>query len=519
MFTLISLFRTDRSRACLLPLLFIFVLVGAQAKAQTIDIGPNQYAFQFTVSPNYGLFFNSTDQQYEFRNGAANPVFAFDAQNGRMKTNLEFDSSTDYLVPNNRYAFRARSNPNYGLYFNASAQSYEFRNNAAASVFGVSAVDGSINSSGNITASGAVSAAGGSSNQWNQAFNWGNHASAGYITSEADPKIGAIASNSLPVWNGSQLVTSPVTTGSDFAQIEAGNASLRLKSNGFLGGTAKLQFTNGTTQSGEIFSALGGMFYNNNSTIPVHSFQQEGTTRMIINADGKVGINSDGAANSELKINRNDPGGRGLDVEVNYEGFSDVRGVYSESITNDGYGVGIEGRGGYRGVYALGSGGGYTGTATGLYGIAMGSAGTRIGVYGTATGGDTRWAGYFASGNVYVSNDLRIGSTAGAAGYRVSVNGKIMCTELRVQTVSNWPDYVFSEDYALLPLDELEDFIRTEKHLPNIPSAAEMEEEEGFDVGDMQRLTLEKVEELTLYILELKRENEALKARIEAIEK
>lgn len=519
MFTTKTTFESGLRRALYLSLFLIFGTAATESTAQTVDIGPNQYAFRYTLSPNFGLFFNTSDQQYEFRNGSAVPVFAFDAQNGRMKTDLEFHSSSDYLVPNNRYAFRAKSNPNFGLFFNASAQSYQFRNSSASSVFSVSASDGSMNTSGSISANGTVSASGGSSNQWNQAFNWGNHASAGYITSENDPKIGAMTTDAVPRWNGTQLVPSNMISTSSFNQITASNASLRLNSTGFLGGTSSLGFYNSGSKNGEIAYLLGQMHLNNQFELGEIWFSTDSQIRMKIGAEGEVAVNADPEANKNFKVVRDASGGRAIEAEVTFTGNNDVRGIWSRSVTNDGYGVGIEGRGGWRGMWGIAEGGSYTGTSVGVYGQATGnSSGTRIGVYGLASGGNTNWASYFV-GNSYVSGDLRVGTTSGASGYKVSVNGKIMCTELRVQTVNNWPDYVFGEDYALLPLDELENFIRTEKHLPNIPSAAEMEEEAGFDIGEMQRLTLEKVEELTLYILELKRENEALKARIDAIEK
>lgn len=568
--------RTSKSLPALIPaaLVAVVLMAGTNLNAQTIDIGPNQYAFQFTSNPNYGLFFNSSAQQYQFRNGSANAVFSIDANTGNMASDLQFNTGSDFYVAPNRYAFRSAQSPNVGLYatnsriqfLNSSASpifsinasdgrfdtdlefmsgssiriepgafalrsaasssaglffgvsDYEFRTTSGSNVFGIDASNGNVNATGNYSTTGTVSAAGGNSTQWNQAHGWGNHATAGYITSESDPKIGAITSGTLPVWNGSQLVNSPVSTGSDYAEIVGENAELRIKSNGFLGGTAKLEFTNGTLQSGEIFSALGGMFYNNNNAnAPVHAFQQEGVNRMIINNDGKVGINSSGDANSELKIERADAAGRGLNVEVTYEGSSDVRGVFSSSITNDGYGIGVEAEGGYRGIYALGNGGAYSGTTTGMYAIATGSAGTRTAIYGSASGGDNNWAGFFSSGNVYVSNDLRIGNASGAAGYKVSVDGKIMCEELRVLNSSSWPDYVFENEYKLMPLGELESFIKTEKHLPGLPAASEIDGGQGFDVGEMQRLTVEKVEELTLYMIQANEQLEKLAAENEQL--
>jgi hypothetical protein len=108
-------------------------------------------------------------------------------------------------------------------------------------------------------------------------------------------------------------------------------------------------------------------------------------------------------------------------------------------------------------------------------------------------------------------------SIAPATGYKLSIDGKVICEELRVQTNTAWPDYVFSKNYTLLPLEELELSIKANKHLPNIPPAEEVEKN-GFDVGDMNKKLLEKVEELTLYLIELKKENKALTNRVNALE-
>ncbi len=102
------------------------------------------------------------------------------------------------------------------------------------------------------------------------------------------------------------------------------------------------------------------------------------------------------------------------------------------------------------------------------------------------------------------------------AGYRLGVNGRIICEELRVQLSSAWPDYVFENSYRLPSLYELEKSIRKNKHLPGIPSAAEVEKE-GISVGDMQTRMMVKLEELTLYVIDLKKENDALKAEVEKL--
>ncbi len=92
--------------------------------------------------------------------------------------------------------------------------------------------------------------------------------------------------------------------------------------------------------------------------------------------------------------------------------------------------------------------------------------------------------------------------------YKLSVNGNIRSKEVVVE--SGWADYVFADNYKLKSLTEVEQFIKENKHLPNIPSAAEIEKN-GLHLGDTQKKMMEKIEELTLYLIELKKEIEALK--------
>lgn len=115
-------------------------------------------------------------------------------------------------------------------------------------------------------------------------------------------------------------------------------------------------------------------------------------------------------------------------------------------------------------------------------------------------------------GNIVMCNDagnVMIGTKIPAAGYILSVDGKVMCEEIKVQTSSNWPDYVFDENYKLPSLYTLEKSIKTNKHLPGIPSAIQVNKE-GILVGDMQTKMVEKIEELTLYIISLQKQIDAL---------
>ena len=95
--------------------------------------------------------------------------------------------------------------------------------------------------------------------------------------------------------------------------------------------------------------------------------------------------------------------------------------------------------------------------------------------------------------------------------FKVTGGGEVFARKYTT-TLNNIPDYVFADDYSLMPFSELRAYIQRERHLPNIPSAAEYAEE-GVDLGEMNRLLLEKVEELTLYVLELEERMHAIEQK------
>jgi hypothetical protein len=101
--------------------------------------------------------------------------------------------------------------------------------------------------------------------------------------------------------------------------------------------------------------------------------------------------------------------------------------------------------------------------------------------------------------------------------FKLTVNGKIKAEEMQV-VVDVPADYVFEENYELKPLEEVEKFVKENKHLPGVPDAQTLISK-GWQVGEMNNKLLEKVEELTLYMIELKKENEKLKERLEKLEK
>lgn len=96
------------------------------------------------------------------------------------------------------------------------------------------------------------------------------------------------------------------------------------------------------------------------------------------------------------------------------------------------------------------------------------------------------------------------------------VNGSILSEEVHIKVKSSWPDYVFSADYELPSLSEVESYIKQNKHLPGTPSEAEVKEH-GVNLGEMNSLLLKKIEELTLYVIALKKENEEIKKQLNKV--
>ncbi len=97
----------------------------------------------------------------------------------------------------------------------------------------------------------------------------------------------------------------------------------------------------------------------------------------------------------------------------------------------------------------------------------------------------------------------------------VRISGKLYAQEIEVKT-NVWSDYVFKEGYNLMTLNDVEEFINKNQHLPNVPSENEVKNL-GVNVADMDATLLRKIEELTLYIIELDKENKLLKERIDQI--
>ncbi|MGN7787306.1 hypothetical protein ACTJIJ_22420 [Niabella sp. 22666] len=133
------------------------------------------------------------------------------------------------------------------------------------------------------------------------------------------------------------------------------------------------------------------------------------------------------------------------------------------------------------------------------------------------------WSLY--TGHLHSSASAEIALHANSSGYvgvgtknpteRLSVKGKIRAQEIKVEADNgtNWPDYVFKKDYPLPSLAEVEKHIKEKGHLPEVPSAKEVEKE-GIALGANQAVLLKKIEELTLYIIEQQKKIELLEQRM-----
>jgi hypothetical protein len=180
-------------------------------------------------------------------------------------------------------------------------------------------------------------------------------------------------------------------------------------------------------------------------------------------------------------------------------------GVFGEAKNANGYNHGVVG---------------YVNSPTGIYNSGVAghvelntTAVFNRAIWGYAPVAANHYAGYF-DGNVDIKSGVVTigdGTLCTPTGYKLFVEQGILTEKVKVAVNCStaWADYVFANDYKLKPLSEVESFINENKHLPNVPSASELVKE-GLDLGKMQATQMEKIEELTLYLIEMKKEINAL---------
>ena len=112
-----------------------------------------------------------------------------------------------------------------------------------------------------------------------------------------------------------------------------------------------------------------------------------------------------------------------------------------------------------------------------------------------------------ANGNVGIG-------TSNPGSYKLAIEGKIGAREVNVIGTNPWPDYVFEKNYKLPSLEEIKNYIDQNQHLPEVPSAKEVEKN-GVNLGEMNALLLKKIEELTLYVIEANKKMEGQQSKLE----
>jgi len=150
------------------------------------------------------------------------------------------------------------------------------------------------------------------------------------------------------------------------------------------------------------------------------------------------------------------------------------------------------------------NGNGSTGIGTNFipsgFKLAVAGGGTKININSSATGS--------SAGSAIEVDDLT------GTNFKVKSSGFVYARSIEV-TLANFPDYVFSNNYKLMTLAEVEAYIKKNHHLPNVPSAIEVEKN-GANLGELARIQMEKIEELTLYIIELKKQMDELQKQTKA---
>jgi hypothetical protein len=245
-----------------------------------------------------------------------------------------------------------------------------------------------------------------------------------------------------------------------------------------------IRFLNANTEKGFLQTTGSDMVlgtYNTNTTGNIH-LNIRGVNRMTVASDGNIGVGITSPV-GRFQI------GSGSVAGLASHGYLMLGAENGKNLVFDNSEILARNNGNYSNLYLQNGGGNvYIGDPSNF------NSAHRLGV----------------EGNLVVTGAIRIGTTVTPSGYKLAVDGKAICTELLVRLVPNWPDYVFHKNYKLPGLKEVEDFINKNNHLPGIPSAKTLEAN-GMNVGEMQKLQMEKIEELALYIIQLGKEVEQLK--------
>jgi len=154
--------------------------------------------------------------------------------------------------------------------------------------------------------------------------------------------------------------------------------------------------------------------------------------------------------------------------------------------------------------------------------VVLAGLGVNLSLIGGRAGAPDTWTMDTQTSTVQSVNNNPVSIGGGInrmpAGYKLFVAGGILTEKVKVAVKDSdeWADYVFADNYKLRNLNEVSRFIQKNKHLPGVPSASEVAAN-GIDLGKMDAKLLEKIEELTLYMIELKKENQQMKKAMRSL--
>ncbi|WP_435352547.1 hypothetical protein [Emticicia sp. SJ17W-69] len=314
-----------------------------------------------------------------------------------------------------------------------------------------------------------------------------------------------------------------------------GFISLPAAFNTFLGASTPASSITGIGNTGIGTNTLGALTTSNNNTA-LGANSQKLSTAAANTSVGSASLfsNTTGESNTAVGASAmfSNVGGSN-NVAVGVDALrANTAGVYNMAI-------------GFASLYSNSTGSNNMGIGTESLRFATGSQNTAVGTWagrGTAAyaGSNNVFIGYSSgssetgSDKLYISNSstptplvygdfatkyLAVGEVAAAdraaatsGGYRLLVKGGMITEKIKVAVAgtADWADYVFEPSYKLLSLDKVESFVKENKHLPNVPSAEEMSKN-GLDVMQTSAKLMEKIEELTLYMIEMNKEIKALK--------